>query len=656
MSKTLSHFSKKLSSVLPEWGPSTDPHSSSGRSNPRKHDVPSVLGSFVRIASNLVAAGLVLLSLITVLVLVNTGMFHRRVLINDLSYDPTYFYAYGQSCRLDDQGFIANTCAAVETHTMTQAAWTAAGVTLARQWLANASSPMFVTTCIEGPPDDESAWAALVFVAGYDAFPECQPPGGAQEIAGLAMSETTIRDDYPTGAYVLTVYADKTMHDSIEHVNSDGTTDVVIAYTNHSLISVDGIVTLDLIGINTVEHSLPLGRRYMVTAFAYETVMDITSRLDASVPWWNVGRESKKAISISWDTGHDVAHSSELVAIQVALSVGALLLLSSDIYLTIQGLRGYLLHKPVMTYDLLAGLERRKVLLLVVGLGALPSLLYADVARIYYSTASGNLIWYLSTILVGIFVVFSSLFGLTLLQLVPAPTTKLIPFSPALYAYGTITAIVVVWDSQYADLANAFNSAPFTLAFNVSGVFRPSGAYATAGIPTVLDLMAWQTVASMGICLAVSIAYEGLWRRLTYGHVFTDVGWTQSNAFLKYCGMPHWISGLPLDQLSAIKIGHKLFCKPSTQAVLGYASLVTERPTPAAAMAVTQRGDDAKDQRMHLVGIYALAPVLGHLCRCLPRWLQPWVHGTVEKNAFTHTKDERIGHQAYYHHRGTCAN
>ncbi|KAF0699741.1 Aste57867_9710 [Aphanomyces stellatus] len=616
----------------------------------RKHK--TLRRSFFRIASNLVAAGLILLSLATVTVLVNTGMFHRRVLINDLTYDSTYYSAYGQSCRLDAQGFVAHTCTDVEAHTMTQAAWSALGQRLALQWLATSSSPYYVTTCIEGPL---SGWAALVLIAGYDTFPECQPPGGAQEIAGIAMAETTIREDYPFGAYMLAVFADKTMQDSVVHVNSDGTTDLVIAYTNHSLISVDGIVTPDFIGINTVEHSLPLGRRYMITAFAYETIMDYTQRLDtSSMPWWNVGRTSQKVVSISWDTGHDVANSRELVSVQVALSFLALTLVASDLYLTFEGLEGYLLHKPIMTYDLLAGLERRRLLLVATCLGTLPSLLYAEVARIYFGTVNGDLIWYLSTILIGIFFAFATLLGVAVVQVVPTPTTKLVPFSPALFCYGTIVSLVLVWSNQYVRLGIEFNNAPFELALNVSGVFRPSGAYASGGINTVMDLMGMQSCLTTMLCLLLSMVYRSVRRKVQTGTFFVDVTWTTTNSFLANCGTPNWISGLPLDPQNVT--GHEaLACTPSTQAAMGFAMILDRQDETQSCSRVASGTSNVvtTQSRMQLVSVYYLLPTLWNVCKVVPEWLSPTVYGIVEKNTFAR-KRQRIGHHDYLHHRGTC--
>ncbi|KAF0699742.1 Aste57867_9711 [Aphanomyces stellatus] len=626
----------------------------------KKEKAPSALHSSIRICSNLVAATLVLLSLVTVIVLLNTGMYHRHVIINEPTFDSARYTAYGQSCLVDADGFVANSCSDVEVSTTTPAAWTAVGGLLARQWLATSSAPYFVTTCLTGDPGDPTGWVALIFLAGYDAFPLCQPPGGPQVIAGMAMAETTTRIEHPDGLYMLTVFADQAPGQSVVHVNSDWTTDVVVSNCNQSLIDVDGITAVDLIGINTVEHAMPLGRRYMATGFSYEIVVDISAiAANGQWAWWNVGRDSNKAIRISWDTGHDVAHSDELIALQLILSLGALGLVSSDFYLTIQGLRGFLLRKPVMTYDLLAGLERRKLLLLVVSLGALPSLLYADVSRIYYETANGNLIWYLSTILVGIHVAFTSLFVVSLADFIPSISAYVLTFSPTLFAYSTILSVFIAWNSQHANVSNEYNNADFVLGLNISGLLRPSGAYTSDGIETAMSHMATLTFTIVVVCMLVSIAYSSLRRKLRHGTFFMHVAWTKTNSFLDRCNAPRYVSGLPLDQVHAIKIGNKLYCKPSTQAVLGFATLVNEKP-PSESDDKVKPSAPAKDVPMTLVSVYHLVPSIWHVYRWLPAWLSPSVVGRVEKNQFKAVDkqggERRLGQKRCYHHRGTCIN
>ncbi|KAG9402145.1 hypothetical protein AC1031_007849 [Aphanomyces cochlioides] len=132
-------------------------------------------------------------------------------------------------------GFISASCSAKKTAVLPGQVWNTIGKRLAEQWLAVSSTPYYVTTCIKSPKED-TGWVALVFIAGYDAFPLCQPPSGSQEIVGMAMVETTVREEYPNGAYMLTLFADKTMNESVVYPNSKDGTDLMIANFNRSLI------------------------------------------------------------------------------------------------------------------------------------------------------------------------------------------------------------------------------------------------------------------------------------------------------------------------------------------------------------------------------------------------------------------------------------
>ncbi|KAF0717253.1 Aste57867_2404 [Aphanomyces stellatus] len=630
-----------------------------GDGGAKKKDKPNVYRSVFRIGSNLIAASLVVLSLVTVIVLLSAGMFNRHIILDDIGMDTSEYNDYGQSCRLDATGFVPNTCSAMEMATTTAPAWTALGQRLASQWQATSAAPYYVTTCIKGSMGAGNAgWSALVFLAGYDAFPKCQP-SGAQEIAGLAQTETAARASFPNGVYLLCVFADKTMGESTVHVNSDGTTDLVFTNFTRSLVTVDGAISADNDGINTVEYSYPLGPRYMITGYAYTVMLDITTRLDPSVPFWNVGRYSKKAIMVSWDTGSTVANSSELVVFQLVLSLWAMALTSSDFYVTVMGLKGFLQHKPVMTFDLLAGLERRRLLLVVVALAATPALLYADVARIYKGTANGDLIWSLSTILVGMFFNFSTLLVITLIQKIPSPGDYLITFSPTLFAYGSIACIVVVWNAGYAAVAADFNNAAFLLGLNVSGVVRPSGAYTTSGIRTTMQFLAAPTFTTLGICLVVSIVFSTLRRKcIARGSWLLNVQWTNTNGFLERAGRPHWITGLPLESSNAIKIGNKLFCKPSTQAILGFA-IVAAKDTAekyTESDIVQQNRHASTHESLFVISMYHLAPTLCRLYVWLPAKVTPSLFGMIEKNAFIVSHDQQIGHTPYIHRRGTCVN
>ncbi|EQC27353.1 hypothetical protein SDRG_14876, partial [Saprolegnia diclina VS20] len=129
-------------------------------------------------------------------------MFDRRVVLTSPQSTDNYWNDYGQSCRLDANGFVNGSCAESEMATTTPAAWTALGRHLALHWqLTPASDEWFVTTCSVGPPGIQ--WVFLVFLASSTAHPLCVPTTGAQTIDGIGKLETTNREAYPLGIYEL---------------------------------------------------------------------------------------------------------------------------------------------------------------------------------------------------------------------------------------------------------------------------------------------------------------------------------------------------------------------------------------------------------------------------------------------------------------------
>ncbi|CAK5020487.1 unnamed protein product [Aphanomyces euteiches] len=212
---------------------------------------------------------------------------------------------------------------------------------------------------------DQSGQVALVFLAGYYGFPQCQPSNGPQEIAGMAMLETTVRDDFQDGVYMLTVFDDKTMSGREIYVNSDDSTELLIANINRTLIATNGSATVDLVGINAMQYSALLGNRYKVSSRTSPVALDITARIQQNrvqSNGWNVGQSSKRAIMFTWEYEQHIDHGEELLAIQ---------------------------HKPVMTYDLAAGMERRKLILLWWSVCHVVSLIYPDILRAYFKATIG---------------------------------------------------------------------------------------------------------------------------------------------------------------------------------------------------------------------------------------------------------------------------
>ncbi|KAH9130419.1 hypothetical protein LEN26_008543 [Aphanomyces euteiches] len=203
----------------------------------------------------------------------------------------------------------------------------------------------------------------------------------------MAMLETTVCDEFPIGIFMLPVFADETMIDSVVHVNSDSSTDRLIANINRTLIDTNGSTTNDSVGINGYQYFLPLGHHYKVSTHSYPVVLDITDRIDSiTVDGWNVGRVSKKAVMPTWIYRHETSHRDEFVSLSLSLLTVGLILISGDFYLTVQGLEGFLAQKPVMTFDLAAGLERRTFVLVLWASSSLLSLVCPDAICVYYGS------------------------------------------------------------------------------------------------------------------------------------------------------------------------------------------------------------------------------------------------------------------------------
>ncbi|KAH9148865.1 hypothetical protein AeRB84_007918, partial [Aphanomyces euteiches] len=423
-------------------------------------------------------------------------------------------------------------------------------------WRAQSSSPYFVTTCIKTKPTNANQ-VALVLMAGYDGFPQCQPPKGAQEIAGMAMVEATVRDEYPNGAFMLTVFADKTMSDSILHTNSDGTTDMLIANINQTLIATNGSMTVDRLGVNGVHYSVPIGTRYKISIQSYPVVLDITSHIDPNT-WWNVGRMSKKAVTMTWDYGHAVANRTELVVLDLVFLFCGTIFISGDYYLTYQGLKGFLARKPVMTYDLAAGFERRKIPVFCWTCSHVMSLVYPDVVRVI--TGPTTFLWFMATLLVCSFYICSVLILLAWLSYVPSPFKRVMTISFNSMIHITFVVFVIVYMCVLPWTLDDYRQSPQALSLNISGVLRPSGAYANDGqLGSAVSLLSPISVIVVASCVLVSVALPTYYLKQKYNSFFLSLEWTRTNGFLSQCSMPNWITSLPLDELEESKLATSCF-------------------------------------------------------------------------------------------------
>ncbi|KDO34504.1 hypothetical protein SPRG_00567 [Saprolegnia parasitica CBS 223.65] len=570
---------------------------------------------------------------------------------------------------LNANGFVPNTCSAVEESVIVPAAWTAVGVALAQQWsleLAKAS-PLYITTCSIGGSADVG-WANLEFIAGYAAFPECLPTNGAQPVAGMMMLETTIREKYPEGVYLMTLYSDLTPEMQLvqNYVNTDGSVAPLIDNVKRTVITQAGGIENDLLGSDYIITSRPLGDRYLVTSACHTEIEELSGQISAlGLTGWSQGAHSKLPIVPGWNCGHDVANANELIAIQVIFAVMTLLLLSGDLLTTYQGLKGVLGGKPVLTYAILSGLERRKLLMVCILVNAMPGLLYMDVSRIYFFTENGFKIWSLSALMVASFVSFGWLLAVSLLDWLCRPLRSLLgqkclTYSAPLYMYASIAAIFVVLAGDrglFKQVYNAFFAAPPYIGMFVNNATWPSGAYVAEGTPTAFTWLQSEILTPLFVSWVASIGYATLYRIFavrrcdtastssvsTASRIFLSTNWCSTNSFLSHVAPPSVLTTLPLEQSNAIKIGNRMFCKPSTMALLGYAT-VLNAPDATASM-------KKADEEFTIVSIYSLV-----LALYSPKWfcVKPRAVGSIVANTFRETKGPLDRTKTYIYTRGTC--
>ncbi|CAK4130739.1 unnamed protein product [Aphanomyces euteiches] len=550
----------------------------------------------------------------------------------------------GQTCRLNSLGFAPQTCPSADP------AWTAVGQILATQWQPSSAS-LLVTTCIQRRT--KSRQVALVLLADYARFPPCQPfNSSTADIFGTAMLETTVRDEFPNGAYMLTLLADANpsiVDDSLR--SSDPKTFPLQQF----LIATNGSSWMDSVGVNSMQYSIPLGNRYKVSFWTSPIALDVTNRHNSTVSGWSIGQTAKRTVVWTWKYAHQVDNASELLAIQVVGTFLPWFILSGDVVLTIQGLRGFLHHKPVMTYDLSAGLERRKFVILSWFIATMTTWIYPDVLR--GSDGSNWGLWFISAVFVGASYICVVYFILFIVQRIPSPFSHVMTFPSIALMNGNLLVVVPVWLSQVSTLKTNFRDAPIALGLTISGQVQPSGAFRHGGkLESVMRFMAPLTVASIASCIFVLLVVDQVRRKRRCNVFLMNLAWTRTNCCLLSCGMPNWITGLPLDEERMVKIGNKIYCKPSTVVTLGYAVFTPRRPLVSSSQKAAQRTNSVDDLPLTLVSVYQVVPLLCSINTWLPKWLRPKIFGEIRKHEFTPAKDQHMDTNQYSHSRGTCVN
>ncbi|CAK4665688.1 unnamed protein product, partial [Aphanomyces euteiches] len=226
-----------------------------------------------------------------------------------------------------------------------------------------------------------------------------------------------------------------------------------------------------------------------------------------------------------------------------------------------------------MTFDLAAGFERRKLVILFWGCSELLALVYFDIVRVY--AGSTYPLWLASTMILGALCLSGFFILLGLLTCIPSPFHHVLTFSSGAMNHVVFVGMEVVLMLQLPSILDQYRQAPQALVLNILGTLRPSGAYADGGhIDSAASHLIGSTFATLIGCTLVSILVSTIQLKRTTGKFLLDLEWTRSNHFVSQSGIPNWITGLPLDGLNMIQIGKNLYCKPSTQATLGIASII----------------------------------------------------------------------------------
>ncbi|RHY28227.1 hypothetical protein DYB32_006121 [Aphanomyces invadans] len=283
--------------------------------------------TLLRVASNVIASMLLFLPMLTLAVLIYQvrwdrcheritgafqGMYNRLIVSHNFQTTAMYWNNYSQSCELTQAGWVADSCDIMSSKATPATAWTSIGTTV------------------------------------------------------------------------------------ISYQNSDGTAQNVMANPKRTLIAMDGLVTPDPSGENNIIYSRPLGERYLVTGYCVPQIEELSvAKTDNNLPGWSQGKggpsrphdlhrmglNNRKAFQTPRDDGMGVRPSS--VQLERARRVANDLLpdhdglvrgrylhhggryakMANDVVVTVLtlGFRGVLQGKPVLTYTVLAGLERRKV-------------------------------------------------------------------------------------------------------------------------------------------------------------------------------------------------------------------------------------------------------------------------------------------------------
>ncbi|RHY02816.1 hypothetical protein DYB25_009992 [Aphanomyces astaci] len=591
-----------------------------------KHATNNARGweTYYRLFSNCSEFGFVAAFLTTIVILYYSGLWHRQTTTGHVP-STVNWSTIGSQCTLTPLGFVG--CSSPELAVVSTAVWTAIGQSLDQQLSSNVALKM--TTCVIGT---SRGYGAVVFVLAPDMFSTCSedvnPP-----VAMLAMLETSTNDATATPTYLLSILNDEPSPPrfQVKDDTSGDTSTEVATHVTKVFISDTGVTSPAAISqTNWRFQSQPLGRRYTLS-------FSCSSEFIMSTDGFT-GLLSRKTWIVGWTCRHDVSNWAEVAICQMGLIAILVHWVGGDLLLTFLGLQGFLLGKPVLTYDFLSGLERRKRTVVLLMVSRLVTLMYTEITRLYVDTPSHGALFVMSCFMLSGLFVCAVYCSLLVIQRLPCPQPwrfKAVRIQGPLFVTGT--TIFCAMASAVCDLRQRYHDPIWTLRTPSLLVVVPNatssfatGAFTELQVAPVSTILAPVMLKIMGVMLGIAVVLPMLYHR----QVVIDLAFMKRNEFLHTTFVPSYVTALPLYETDCIRYGGALVVKPSTLALLGYAMLQEHKIKRRSLVEVMPKATKEHDPHYPLlviVTVYDLLP-----CLLLP-WI-PWtptIVGTVKKYAFT---------------------
>ncbi|CAK4717379.1 unnamed protein product [Aphanomyces euteiches] len=237
--------------------------------------------------------------------------------------------------------------------------------------------------------------------------------------------------------------------------------------------------------------------------------------------------------------------------------------------------------------------------------------------------------------MVANFFSFGLVLAVSLLDMIPLRLQHVVSYSAPVFLSASIAAI--------------------SIACCKDSLFHKLGSYTAEGTPPSVKHIMNSIVQPLVVSFVCSLVLSTVYRLVAHKRVFMALGWCKTNSFLTFAKTPNFITALPLEQTNAIRIGNKMFCKPSTQALMGYASVVETKYTvcyylSCSCMDIPE--SVASDKRNatsphRVISIYALVASM-----LFPSFVQQY--GTTSNNEFTQKTKKKLEKKKYNHTRGAC--